>query len=145
MLENKEEILQGYEAIIQTLTDTSKLDKETAKLQGEYEVAAEILRKCVEENAYTAFDQEKYQERYTALVERCEAIQKWLLEINNKRLERSAKRESIEKFIRMLEKNDTLLTEFDEELWNGTIEKAAVHSDKVVFTFKDGTELDWGI
>ena len=35
LLENKKEILQGYEAIIQTLTDTSKLDKESLKLKGE--------------------------------------------------------------------------------------------------------------
>ena len=101
-----------------------------------------MLRKCREENAYTALDQAKYQERYTTLVERYEAIKKGLLEINDKRLERNAKRESIEEFIRMLEKRDALLTEFDEELWNGTIEKVTVHSESVTFAFKDGMEID---
>lgn len=33
ILNNREEILQGYEAIIQSLTDTSRLDNESAKLQ----------------------------------------------------------------------------------------------------------------
>ena len=62
LLENRDEILQSYEAIIQTLTDTSRLDKENAKLQSEYEVVTEMLQKCMEENAYTALDQAKYQE-----------------------------------------------------------------------------------
>jgi site-specific DNA recombinase len=35
LLENKAETLQGYEAIIQALTDTSKLDNESVKLQSE--------------------------------------------------------------------------------------------------------------
>ena len=60
LLENRDEILQGYEAIIQVLTDTSKLDKESAMLQSEREVMAEMLRKCVEENANYALDQVEY-------------------------------------------------------------------------------------
>lgn len=44
LIENKEEILQGYEAIIQALADTSKLDKESTKLQSEMEVVTEMLK-----------------------------------------------------------------------------------------------------
>ena len=54
ILENKEEIIQGYGAIIQALTDTSKIDKESVKLQSEIEVVTELLQKCVEENAHSA-------------------------------------------------------------------------------------------
>lgn len=144
ILNNKDEILQGYEAIIKDLTDTSKLDKESVKLKREYEVVAELLRKCVEENAYNALDQAEYQERYTALVERYEGVKDGLDEINNRRLERNAKRESIAGFMRTLVEKDALLAEFDEELWNATIEKVTVHSEhEVTFTFKDGIELDW--
>lgn len=146
IIENKVEILQGYESIIQALTDTSKLDKEYTKLQDESEIVAELLRKCVEENAYTALDQAEYEERYISLVERYENIKKGLDEINDKRLERSAKRESIEEFIRMLEKSNTIIVEFDEELWNTAIEMVRVHSEKVItFIFKDGMELKWNI
>jgi len=45
LLENKEEILQSYEAVIQALTDTSKLDKGRVKLQSEIEVVTELLQK----------------------------------------------------------------------------------------------------
>lgn len=146
LLENKEEILQGYDAIIQALTDTSKLDKESVKLQSEMEVVTELLQKCVEENAHSALDQAEYEERYKALAERYESIKKGLEEINEKRLERSAKRESIAAFMRELEHREGLVAEFDEELWNVTIEKVVVHSEyEITFVFKDGMELEWNI
>ena len=37
-----------------------------------------------------------------------------------------------------------IITEFDEGLWNATVEKVIIHSDnKLVFGFKDGREMDW--
>jgi len=146
LIENRAEILKGYEDIIQALTDTSALDKESVKLQCECEVVAEMLRKCIEENAYTAIDQAQYQEHYTGLKERYETIKKGLGEIDDKRLECNAKRESIEAFIQMLRNSDTLLIEFDEELWNATVETVKVNSEHdITFAFKAGMELEWNI
>jgi site-specific DNA recombinase len=49
-------------------------------------------------------------------------------------------------FIKELEQREGLLAEFDEELWNGTIEKVVVHSEyELTITFKDGMELEWNI
>ena len=37
-----------------------------------------------------------------------------------------------------------LVSKFDEELWNATIEKVVIDSDKEIsFVFKDGMELQW--
>ncbi|WP_268038487.1 hypothetical protein [Clostridium estertheticum] len=39
-----------------------------------------------------------------------------------------------------------LIVEVDEELWNATIEKVVVHSDKeIIFIFKNRMELQWNI
>jgi len=146
LLENKEEILQGYKVIIQVLTDTSKIDKESTKLQSEIEVVTKLLQKCVEENAHSALDQAEYEERYTTLAERYENIKKGLDGINEKRLERRAKRESIVTFMRELEHRDGLVAEFDEDIWNAAIEKVVVYSEhEITFAFKDGIELEWNI
>ena len=103
-------------------------------------------RKCLEENAYTALDQSEYNERYTALAERYEAIKKRIKEVDNKGMEHNAKRENIEDFIQRLEQNDKLLTEFDEELWNSTIERVVVHiENEIKFVFKDGMEIKTNI
>lgn len=145
LIENKDEILQSYEEIVRALTDTSGLDKEAAKLQSECAVVAELLRKCVEENASSALDQQDYQERYTGLAKRYESAKDGLARLNDKRLEHNAKRERLEAFLRVLEKSDVLLAEFDEELWNFCVENVKVHSEQIIFVFKDGMELDWNI
>lgn len=143
MLENRDEILSEYQTIIQSLIDTSELDKKSANLQSECEVVEELLRKCVKENAHSTLDQVEYQRRYTALIERYEADRKGLAEIDNKRLERKAKRENIDAFFRILEKSDSLLSKFDEGLWNAIIEKMIVHSEyEITFIFKNGMKLD---
>ncbi|WP_023975760.1 hypothetical protein [Clostridium beijerinckii] len=80
ILKNKDEILQGYEAIIQALTDTSKLDEESAKFQSEMDIVTEMLRKCIDENANSALNQVEYEEKYNALAQRYESIKKDLKE-----------------------------------------------------------------
>lgn len=142
-MENKTEILKGYETIIQTLTDTSELDDESTKLQSEMLVVTELLRKCVEENANAILDQSEYNQRYSALVERYETAKSKLSQINDKKLVRTAKRESIAAFMQVLDLQEGLVTEFDDKLWNGTVEKVTVYDDEVVFEFKDGLEFEW--
>lgn len=80
------------------------------------------------------------------MAERYESIKKGLEEINEKRLERSAKNERIVAFIKELEQREILITEFDEEFWKGTVEKVIVNTqEKITFVFKDGMELEWKI
>jgi len=146
ILKNKDEILQGYEAIIQALTDTSKLDKESAKFQNEMEIVTEMLRKCVKENSHSALNQEEYEERYNALVQRYESIKKGLEGINEKRLERSCKKENILDFVKEIEHREGVIIDFDEELWNGVIERVVIHSgSEITFIFKDYMELECNI
>lgn len=142
ILKNKDEILQGYETIIKALTDTSELDKESSKLQNEIEIVTEMLRRCVEENTHSVLNQTEYEERYNALAQRYESIKKELEVIEKKTLEKSAKYESILAFIKELEKKDSLLEKFDEELWGATINTITIKANnEVIFEFKDGTKL----
>lgn len=91
-------------------------------------------------------NQKEYQKRYTGLVKRYEEIKKAISEIDYKRQERNAKKENIKAFIKMLEKNEALLEEFDEELWNATMENVKVYQEqKLVFIFKDGLEFEWNM
>ncbi|MCX7904158.1 MAG: recombinase family protein [Caloramator sp.] len=146
LIENKEEILKGYEDIIKALTDTSKLDMESVKLQSELEIVTEMIRKCVEENAHRALKQEEYNEKYDALVKRYESIKEELERIEEKRLEQTAKKEKILEFIKELKQREDLITEFDEELWIGTVDKVVVNKEgKITFVFKDGMEVELNI
>ncbi len=100
----------------------------------------------MEENAYTALDQAEYEERYNSLSERYKAIENKITEINDKQIERNAKQERIAEFIKILEKSSTVLTEFDDGLWNAVIEIVKANSEiDITFVFKDGFELQWNI
>ncbi len=146
LIEDKEAIISGYDAIIQALTDTTALDKETEKVQGECDVVLELMRKLVDENAHTALDQEAYGRRYNAYAARFEKAKKKLEKINEQKVNRQAKRENIEAFMKTIKENDHLLTEFDEELWCATVDRLIVHTtNNVTVIFKDGMELPWNI
>ena len=142
LVENKDEILLGYETVLQTLTDTTALEKKRAELQSEYDIVMELMRKCVEENARTTLDQEEYSQRYNALAERYQAAQNGIAETDSKLEDRAAKREKITIFLADLKQRDGLLDEFDEKLWLTTVEFVTVHSEnEVTVTFKDGSEV----
>jgi len=146
LIENKDEIIKGYEEIIRTITDTSALDKETEKLQSESEVLRGLIKKSVDENASLALDQKEYQRRYSDLVNRFEEVQNRLDEISCQIVIRLAKRENIENFIKTLQCNDDLLTDFDEELWYATVKSLTVHNEReFIFTFKNGKKLQWQV
>jgi hypothetical protein len=56
------------------------------------------------------------------LEERYEIVKKGLAKSGDKMLERTAKRENIPAFLKSLEQSGTLLTAFDDALWNPTVE-----------------------
>lgn len=63
LIESKEEIIKGYEDIIEELLDRSKLDKHSATIQSEMEIAEELLRKMVDENVRKVMEQKEYSQR----------------------------------------------------------------------------------
>ncbi|WP_031389795.1 hypothetical protein [Kineothrix alysoides] len=75
-------------------------------------------------------------------MERYEAAQNGIAKINDKMLERTAKREKITRFLANMKCHDKLFTEFDEKLWLATVDSVTVHSEsEMAVTFKDGSEV----
>jgi len=132
IIENNNEILQEYEEIMDRLTDTSILDGEDDKLQEELELVTALLRSCVDENARSALNQAEYTQKYSELKERYDGIQTAIAAVSNKRMEYVAKSKSIMDFIQIMQKQDGLLTGFDEELWNRTVEEMIVYANQEI-------------
>lgn len=102
---------------------------------------AELIRKCVAENATTRQDQEVYAERYKGLKARYEAATQRLKQIEDQRTERKQRRQKMLEFIRMLEQADELLINFNEGVWSATVETVTVQVDGImVFRWKNCTE-----
>ncbi|MDP4119305.1 MAG: recombinase family protein, partial [Bacillota bacterium] len=115
---NKNKILREYEEILEKLTDTKALDREDDKLREELETVTVLLRSCVDENARSALNQAEYTQKYSELKDRFDKVQTDIAAVSNKRMEYAAKRQAIAGFIQSLQKQEGLLTGFDEELWN---------------------------
>jgi site-specific DNA recombinase len=144
LLSDRDSIFAAYEDIIADLTDNTALEKEAQAIQDECDVVLELMRQAVNENSQSALDQADYQLRYDSLVERYENAKQCLKEANAQIFDRRTKRENIEVFMRTLQAQKRLLTEFDESLWNATVDCLIVRSGtEFTFRFKDGTELPW--
>lgn len=135
-----ESLREDYEPIIEMLADTSRLDADALAAEEEQAVVMELLKRCVEENARVAQDQEEYQKRYDGLAARYEGIKETLDRIAAERRARNGKRAQLLRFFSELEVRDGLLTEFDEEIWYATVDTMTVARDgTVTVAFRDGS------
>lgn len=115
-------------------------------LAEECSVAAELLRKCVEENAHISIKPEVYAEKYNALVKRYETAKSKYDALQEDLSERAAKRERIEIYLKELSRAANLVTVFDDGLWNTMVDTLTIYSkERIVFRFRDGSEVEWSI
>ncbi|MDO6355720.1 recombinase zinc beta ribbon domain-containing protein [Caloramator sp. CAR-1] len=142
-IENKEEILKGYEEVIKELTNTKDLDEKIFELERQAKEILDEINRCIRDNVTKAQDQEEYMTRYNALVERYEGIRKLIEDVENERLKRLVKKDRIDEFMKVLRDRDGVIDEFDGEFWNMVIEAVKVYAGgKIVFVFRDGMEVE---
>lgn len=143
LFENRDEILENCRMMQNLLTDCTEIDEKQQEVLQEMEVVSELTRKYIMENSRTVQNQDEYNTRYNALVERYEKLQKKSFSLQKQKEECLAKRDLIGGFILELSKCKELLTEFDEKLWVAAVDKVTVFQDgRLVFSFKDGTEIE---
>ncbi|MEG0166915.1 MAG: recombinase family protein [Ruthenibacterium sp.] len=144
-LTNKQEILDSCQAAVRFLSNTDPLERELRSLEAERDVAVELLRKCIDENAHDEIGEDEYETKYAALTEKYEIPKRKCEGVKEKILQRKLKANRIETFFKTLETSD-LITEFDEGLWNATVDIMTVYSrQNIVLKLKDGTEIEWHI
>ena len=125
------------------LFKTATLEAERVGLQEEMAVAAELMQKCIEENARVALNQAEYQARYDGLVLRYDTAKARFEQVSELVADKKARGKLVEAFAAELARQDRLVTEFDERLWFSLVDFATVYGENDVwFTFKDGTEIN---
>ena len=142
LLQKRKAILENCQVMLELLTDCTDLEYQLQELETQKMRISEQVQGYVRENSEIVQDQEKYEERYQALVGQYEPLQKQETTLQEQRAERLARREQIQGFQRALNGQNGMLPEFDTQLWLAAVEKAVVHRDgKIMFVLKDGTEL----
>ena len=142
LITDKDEVIANVELIRQMLTDNSELIAKRDALQGEIEVTVEMTQSIVAENARVAQNQDDYNKRYNALVERYDKLKAEYDEVSTLISDNDARNEQMGRFITVLREQNGVLIEFDEGLWSSLVEKLLVKSKTdVTVVFKDGTEI----
>ena len=139
---DKTQLLDDCRIMQTVLSDCSALDAEIPALQEELDVVAELIRKCVEENSRDAQNQSEYGTRYNGYVDRYEAAQNKLEELQREHALRQSKADAMGAFMFAISEQNTL-TDFDAKLWTATIRSVMVHSDgRMAFHFLTGGEIE---
>ncbi len=142
IIQCRDKIIADFEAGKELLFDTSCFEAEIEELRSEMAITAELIQKCVDENAHTAVNQDVYKKQYESLVSRFEKAKTRFHEINTLIDKREASHLQAEMFIRELQNQDKLITDFNEKLWFTLMDHITVcSSEDIRFTFKNGTEI----
>ena len=141
LLPDRERLIEDCRLMQSVLTNCADLDREMQGLLQELDVVEELTKRCVDENSSTAMDQEEYNARYNALVERYDRAQSRIAELEKKRSERMAEADAIGGFMFRLRELDQPLEYFDERLWLDVIDRVVVHRDGLTFKFQNGKEI----
>ncbi len=138
----KTRILAGFEEIRDTAFETGELEAEAWQLNGEMNVAAELIQKCIGENACVAQNQDEYAKRYDTLVKRFETAKARQEEVQAAITEKQAQRKMMENFMEVLRGLPEQVDYFDEAAWYAMVNFMTVYGkDDVRFTFKNGMEI----
>ena len=105
-------------------------------------MAAELIQKCIGENARIAQNQGEYAKRYDALVERFETAKARQEEVQAAITEKQAQRKMMENFMEVLRGLPEQVDYFDEGAWYAMVDFVTVYGkEDVRFTFKNGMEI----
>lgn len=142
LVTEKKEIIANAELIRRTLCVTDSLLAEKKQLEDEMSIVVEMTQSIVEENARVAQNQEEYQKRYNALVERYDKSKARYDEVTAAISAKEAQDERLKNFIQTLKEQDGAIREFDSALWGSMALYITVGKKKeITVTFRNGTEI----
>ena len=142
LAEERDLIIVGFEEIKDTAFSTEALEAEAEVLNGEVNTVAELIQKCIDENARVAQDQSEYQKRYDALVQRFETAKAKLDEAQAAIAKIKAQRQMMENFMETLRSLPEQVELFDEGTWYALCDYITVYGkDDIKVTFQNGTEI----
>ena len=142
LFSEKDEIVENTKTMMNMVCNTDDLDKKLGDKVAELNIIAEQVQTAIAENSRMALDQNEYEKRYADITERYNTIKSEYDKISEQIESKKAQRELFKGFIRALEKQGTLVEEFDEGLRSSLVQEVVVNAkDDIRFIFKNGFEI----
>ncbi len=142
LLGDKDRYIAQFEELLPLLADASSLEAKLTEAQNASDAVNAQIRRNMEDNARQVQDQNEYGRRFNEMSEAYKAAEKRAADIKAEILEQAARKEKIRRFLEELRGAGDIVTEFDQSLWNATVESVTVQTGQtMLFTFRDGTEI----
>lgn len=143
LMQNRDGVIADCTQMRRKVSDCAALDAEIEKLTEEIDIVAEMVKACVKENASSAQSQEEYTKKYSSLVKRYEKTASRLDALSAERARKQDRDRELRLFIEAIKQQPLVLEVWNERLWVGLLEEATVfHDGRMVFQFKNGTEIE---
>ncbi|RRN49891.1 recombinase family protein [Streptococcus suis] len=138
VLDNKSEVIDNIKVLF-SMNSLDFIDDEIRELESEAEILSQMISSLVVENAKVIQDQDEYQSKYQKLSSKYETIVKNIEVLEVEKLAISKRNKDLQDFISVLEKQDDLVTDFDEFLWDTFVVNVTISKDKeFIYLFKNG-------
>ncbi|MCP1638624.1 site-specific DNA recombinase [Streptococcus gallinaceus] len=143
VITNKTEIIQNMEMLVTMLENTDELTEIIKDLELEMADIQEQAEKMVERNTKVIQNQEIYQAEYDELVSRYDKLQSRLLEKQSTLQLKRKRSADVRLFVDLLDKQEHMVTAFDEKLFNTLVDKMVIYTkEKVEVHFKNGQVIE---
>lgn len=130
--------------IIDSISDTSKLDAKISAVEERMAVASELVRTLVNDNARRVTNQQEYEAEYKKRTDNYQSIARELEALETEKTVLQNKHKEAMSAVEILKTTDAPITEFDENLFFGLVESITVRSkDLLIFNFRDGSNREW--
>ena len=138
----RDELFSTFDKIKDELFNTDILESKQKELETELSVINGMVEQMILENTRRVQDQDEYNRKRIALVERYDKTKMKLDKVNAELIALLGRKSAVEQFLQELRSADAPVTEFSDELWLHTVLSVRVEMDgSMMFTFKDGTEV----
>ncbi|WP_105123796.1 recombinase family protein [Streptococcus suis] len=138
VLDNRLEVIDNLSVLL-SIGSLEAIDEQIKILETEAEVISQLVANLVSENAIISQDQDKYLNKYNQLSSKYEGIVQEIESLELDRLKKSKRNKELQDFMETLNKQEGLLTDFDELLWETMVESITINLEKkIIFKFKNG-------
>ncbi|MBQ8541798.1 MAG: recombinase family protein [Clostridia bacterium] len=142
LLSDRTALLEDCRLLYDTLINLTDLEKQAKAYLDEMEVTSNLVRKLIDDNASSDLTAAEYSEQYENYTNRFDKAKTEYEKLQKAKNARFVKAEAISAFMFSIQELPTLPFEFDEKLWNATVEKVTVYDDgNLTFHFKNGVEI----
>ena len=142
MIAGKATVIDDTTQLMELLTNCRELQEEEFRLQQELGILEEIIRKLIAENAAAAMEQDDYNRRLEAHMERYKAAEARYAEVQKEIQYRQQLREKLMAFIQTLKTTEEPILDFSEDSWHALVDHVTVmENGDMVFTMKNGQKI----